>query len=76
MTFSVLPAEKGDLTELVRVFHAAFATDPEFSIIYRDCDMDEVVASDVADYEKEFETPGRRFFKVVDGEEDGYVAPC
>ena len=72
MTFSLLPAEKGDLTELVEIFHEAFATDPEFSIIYGKCDTKEVVKSDVVGYEKEFDTPGRKFFKVVD-DEYGYV---
>jgi hypothetical protein len=72
MTFSLLPAEKADLTELVEIFHEAFATDPLFGIIYGKCDMREVIESDLVGYEKEFDTPGRRFFKVVDSE-NGYV---
>jgi hypothetical protein len=72
MSFSLLPAEKGDLRELVEIFHEAFATDPEFSIIYQKCDMEEAIKLDVVGYEEEFDTPGRRFFKVVDSE-NGYV---
>lgn len=72
MTFTILPAEKKDLLELVEVFHEAFATDPEFGIIYGNCDMKEVIKCDVVGYEEEFDTPGRRFFKLVDNE-NGYV---
>lgn len=72
MTFSILPAEKADLTVLVEIFHEAFATDPMFSIIFGKCDRKEVIEADVVGYEKEFDTPGRRFFKLVDSE-SGYV---
>lgn len=72
MTFSLVPAEKADLAELVEIFHEAFATDPAFSIIFAKCDTKEVIQADVEAYEKEFDTPGRRFFKLVDGE-SGYV---
>lgn len=72
MTFTILPAEKGDLTELVELFHEAFATDPDFSIIYGKCDRKEVIKFDVVGYEEEYDTPGRRFFKLID-DENGYV---
>jgi hypothetical protein len=71
MTFTVLPAEREDLRTLVEIFHEAFATHPEFSLIYAKCDMEEVIRRDVEDYEREFDIPGRRFFKLVDGE-NGY----
>jgi len=73
MAFSPLPAERGDLRELVEIFHEAFATDPEFCIIYQKCDMEEVIKSDLVGYEKEFDTPGRRFFKVADSENEYVV---
>jgi hypothetical protein len=72
MAFSLLPAERGDLRELAEIFHEAFATDPEFCTIYQKCDVEETIKSDLVGYEKEFDTPGRRFFKVVDSE-NGYV---
>jgi hypothetical protein len=72
MAFMILPAEKGDLPELVEIFHEAFATDPEFGIIYGKCDMKEVIKFDVVGYEQEYDTPGRRFFKLIDNE-SGYV---
>lgn len=72
MTFTILPAEKEDLTILVEIFHEAFATDPEVSLINANCDMNEVIRNDVERYEKEFDTPGRRFFKLID-DDNGYV---
>src|SRR5277367_6269747 len=72
MTFTILPAEKGDLPALAEVSNEAFATDPAFGIIYGNCDMKEAIKCDVACYEQEYDTPGRRFFKLVD-DENGYV---
>jgi hypothetical protein len=72
MTFTILPAEREDLATLVEIFHEAFATDPEFSVMNAKCDLNEVMKRDVEGYQKEFDTPGRRFFKLID-DETGYV---
>jgi hypothetical protein len=71
MAFRVLPAEKGDLYTLTEIFHEAFATDPEFCLMYRNCDQEDVVRGDFRNFEKDFEFPGRRYIKVVD--ENGCV---
>jgi hypothetical protein len=68
MSFSVLPAEHSDLRTLAEIFHEAFATDPEFSIMYGRCKRSDVIDFDLQSYEREFVTPGRRYFKVVDNE--------
>jgi hypothetical protein len=75
MAFTILPAEKEDLVTLVEIFHEAFATDPVFGLVNKNCDMKEVVRSDLVGFEKEFDTPGRKFFKLVDND-NGYVDLC
>ena len=66
--FVVLPATGDDLRDLAEVFEEAFAENPEFKIMNRNCKKEDLIEFDVKGYRKDMETPGRRFFKVVEVE--------
>lgn len=73
MPFEVAPASLSDIPEIVEVAIAGFASEPLFSQMKQDCLTSDLVECLIPAYSRAFETPGVRFFKVVNTE-NGSVA--
>lgn len=68
MTFELAPAVLSDIPEIVDVAIAAFETDPIFGQMKVDCSLADVRTCNIEVYERGFQEPGVRFFKIVDND--------
>lgn len=66
MTFELAPAVLSDIPETVDIAIAAFETDPIFGQMKLNCSLADVRTCDIKLYERGFQEPGVRFFKIVD----------
>lgn len=73
MPYTISPATRADLPDIIAIYHAAFADDPFIGQIMSNVPPQVKQAYDMHWYGREFEMSqlnGLRFRKVVDG--DGY----
>ncbi len=68
----MLPAPRSDARACAIIFDEAFSQDSVFAAMHGTADHDACVEKSVAYFDNDWETPGRRWFKIVD-ENNGYV---
>lgn len=53
---------------MAEIFYDAFAQNEEFKYMFRNVKRNEQIESDLKGYRRSLNTPGRKFFKVVEVE--------
>jgi hypothetical protein len=66
MAFELAPALLSDIPEIVEVAIAAFESDPILGLMRQSCSVSDITDYNIQVYRGAFETPGVKFFKIVD----------
>jgi hypothetical protein len=66
--FIVLPAAVEDARVIAEIFCDAFAENPEFKVMNRNVKREAQIEFETKGYTESMNTPGRKFFKVVEVE--------